>query len=207
MNRIAGSILAGMVGLVAVPAYATPITFTITTTAVAGSLNGLGTTGDLVVTLTGDTSDVIDCGGGKLAYGSCDGSAASLAGTFTWGGSSGTFTDPFFFFNNNGSLVIGQGGTAESNLSNLPNFSGYDMVSAFGPASEDFASTGDPFYFSGSDTTAGLLQGGDGTGSSMTFQATVDSGVVGVPVPGELDLGLFGLGLLGLFGIAIKRRA
>lgn len=193
-------LVAALFGLVAISAQATPITFTFTSTNMNGTLGATNFNNEtLTVTVTADTSNLVNCGsyiGYEGGGGACFGS--SLTGDFTVGSSSGTFTSLLYVFNNTVNNVLGFGIETDNLDVTVPGGSTYDMVSAFGPA----AASGVSMFFSSEGTSLGALTA-SGDGSTTTFQAAFDQ--LSVPEPGELAL--FGLGLLGLMGLAIRRRA
>lgn len=204
MRRIAGMLVAVLIALVAISAQATPITFTFTTTGMSGTLGGSTFSNQtLTVTTTADTANLLNCGN-FIAYESpCDGPGA-LTGAFTLGAWSGTFTDPLYVFK--ASADIGFGLTVEGTSSDrldpwfLPAFF-YDMVSTYGPITSTGGSV--PYMqFSGDGTSLGSLTTSGGVATSF---AAVLGSPVNAPEPGAL--GLFALGLLGLLGLALKRRA
>ena len=206
-KRVAAALVCALALGASGAALAAPITFTFTTSNATGTLNANTMSGDLVVVLGADTADVIDCGAGQLAYGGCNGSNPTLTGTFTWGGSSGTFTDSFYFNKFSFPIDAGIGHSFDNvELFGLPGFSSYDMVSAFGPASVA-SGNGNGMLFIGAGTSAGSLTAFSGTSSVFTFAAALGGaggGAVGVAEPGALPL--FGFGLLGLLALVATRR-
>lgn len=205
MHRLAGLLLAALVGVIAIPAQATPITFTFSSTDMSGTLNGVAFSNQtLTVTLTADTANVLNCNpvAPFIVYDTgCGAAGPAIPASFTLGGQTGTFDQLFYEFNNTGSdgLGIGIGGVETAYIAPFIGASVYDMVSSFGPVS---AAGGVSFNGTGTSLGALTANGGESSSSVTTFSAVL--GAIGVPEPGEL--GLFGLGLLGALGLGLRRR-
>jgi PEP-CTERM motif len=180
-------------GLIPLKAVAGPITYTATFTA-AGTVNGNPFDAVVTFTLSSDTT---------LVFGNCDGvpgifcTPNGVAGVSIQGIGSGTFTDPFNVFVNQGVAVAGFTDDAIEDILDLSNpaFSTYDLKSAIGPLNSSF-------FFVDTGQALGSTLGTiviDSTSGTPTFAATT-SGTT--PEPGSLVL--FGSGVVGL--VAVLRR-
>lgn len=202
MRRLAAVLAALVLGCVAVAARATPITFTITSTNMNGSVGSTEfNNATMTVTLQGDTTQLLaGCDGLNVYDVSCGAGTGILTGTFTVGSSSGNFADSLYLWVAPGSGETGIGTSGPGNFfqTAVPGAATWDAVSSFGPVSLPSYS----MTFGNWNTSLGVLSAG-GDGSTTTFQAILGS-PLGVPEPGAL--GLFGLGLLGLAGFGWRRR-
>jgi PEP-CTERM motif len=182
-------------GLVPLKAVAGPITYTATFTA-AGTVNGNPFDAVVTFTLSSDTT---------LVFGNCDGvpgifcTPNGVAGVSIQGIGSGTFTDPFNVFVNQGVAVAGFTDDAIEDILDLSNpaFSTYDLKSAIGPLPSSY-------FFVDTGASLGSTLGTivlDSTSGTPTFTATTTSGTT--PEPGSLVL--FGSGVVGLATV-IRRK-
>ena len=156
---------------------------------------GTPSTGPLCSRLVPDTT---------LVFGNCDGvsgifcTPSGVAGVSIQGVGTGTFTDPFNVFVNQGVAVAGFTDDAIEDIVDLSNsaFSTYDLKSAIGPLSSSY-------FFVDTGTSLGSTLGTivlDSTSGTPTFTATTGGGTT--PEPGSLVL--FGSGVIGL--AAVVRR-
>ena len=155
-------------GLIPMTSAAGPITYTETFTA-TGTVNGNPFDGTVMFTLSSDTT---------LVFGNCDGvsgifcTPSGVAGVSIQGVGTGTFTDPFNVFVNQGVAVAGFTDDAMEDILDLSNsaFSTYDLKSAIGPlySSYFFVDTGPAL---GSTLGTIVL---DSTSGTPTFTATTE---------------------------------
>ncbi len=183
-------LLGGSVG----QTIASPITYTVEGTA-TGTLGTNAFIDALVtVTFTGDTSNVVNQGGGFFSN-SIGTATVTVAGVGT-----ATFTDSMQAFVNQtygppaaaGIGDITQGGSVFDTLNTQ--FATYDLTTPLGPVSGGSFIRPDLSF----NTTLGLFN--LSLSQSSTFTATT------AVVPEPATLALFGLGLAGLAGYGYRRR-
>jgi hypothetical protein len=181
-------LLALTCSLIPLAATAGPITYIGSFTA-TGTVNGTPFDGNVQFMLSSDTT---------LIFGNCDGISGifctpSGTATFTIQGiGSGTFTDPFNVFDNQGGAVAGFTDDNIEDILDLGNsaFSTYDLKSAIGPLNTTyfFVDTGVAL---GSNLGDVIIDSFSGT---PTFTATTTGGTT----PEPASILLFGSGLVGI---------
>jgi MYXO-CTERM domain-containing protein len=181
-------ILAG--ALAALPAVATPITYSISQMAVSGTIGATPFSNELVTfTQVTDTGDLTNpCGG--FAYPCAPqqtGNSVTIAtvGTFTLTGES------YFFDNLSGQFGIAFEPFGVYLAADAVLFSTYDMTTAFGPTAYTFYSGS---AVSGVATSGGALSISWNTDQQTTAQACLGGGcsTSSTPEPGSLGLALVG---------------
>jgi hypothetical protein len=177
--------------LIPLTAAAGPITFTESFTA-SGTVNGNPFDGNVMFSLSTDTS-LITGGGGLFV------TPDGVASVTIQGVGTGTFTDPFYVFDNQGVSVAGFSDPNIEDIVDLSNsaFATYDLKSAIGPLASSF-------FFVDTGQALGSTLGTiilDSTSGTPTFAATTGGGTT--PEPGSLVL--FGSGVVGLATV-IRRK-
>jgi hypothetical protein len=177
-------------GLIPLTAAAGPITFTESFTA-AGTVNGNPFDGNVMFSLTSDTTLIIQEGSIFLT-------PAGTASVTIQGVGTGTFTDPFDVFDNQSVSVAGFTDTNIEDIVDLSNpaFATYDLKSAIGPLDTTF-------FFVDTGAALGSTLGTiiiDSTSGTPTFAATTTS-----VTPEPSSIVLFGSGILGLAGLLRRK--
>jgi hypothetical protein len=177
-------------GLIPLTAAAGPITFTESFNA-SGTVNGNAFNANVMFSLTSDTTLIIQEGDLFLT-------PAGTASVTIQGVGSGTFTDPFDVFDNQGNAVAGFTDTAIEDIVDLSNpaFATYDLKSSIGPLDSTF-------FFVDTGASLGSTLGTivlNSTSGTPTFTATAGGTT---PEPGSLFL--FGSGVVGLAAV-IRRK-
>jgi hypothetical protein len=194
MRQFIAVLILSVSALMPVVAHATPITYTLSTTA-SGELGGVSFTDALVtMTVDSDTADVTS-GAGYIYNPATGGANLSIAGF-----SPTTFTSSMdIFYLYGGSYYVGiedeLGPFLFAEVSN--GFAGYNLASSLGPltgpTNQDFGSNVD------TPTAAGNFFLTSDSGNT-TFTAALDS--TPSPAPEPSTLCLFGTGALVMFGTA-----
>jgi hypothetical protein len=175
--------------LIPLTAAAEPITFTESFNA-TGTVNGNPFDANVIFSLITDTTLITGSGG---LFVTPDG----VASVTIQGVGSGTFTDPFYVFDNQNVSVAGFTDVNIEDIVDLSNsaFATYDLKSAIGPLDSSF------FFVDigqGLGSTLGTIVL-DSTSGTPTFAATTQA----TPEPGSFLL--FGSGIVGL-AAAIRRK-
>jgi hypothetical protein len=178
-------------GLIPLTAAAGPITFTESFTA-TGTVNGNPFDGNVMFSLSTDTS-LITGGGGLFV------TPDGVASVTIQGVGTGTFTDPFYVFDNQGVSVAGFSDPNIEDIVDLSNsaFATYNLQNPIGPLASSF-------FFVDTGQALGSTLGTiilDSTSGTPTFAATTGGGTT--PEPGSLVL--FGSGVVALATV-IRRK-
>lgn len=181
-------------GLAPLTATADPITYSEIFMA-SGTVNGNPFNAQVTFSFSTDTT---------LVFGNCDGIGGifctpnSTASVSIAGVGNGTFTDPFYVFDNQGVSVAGFTDANIEDVLDLANtaFATYDLKSGIGPLNTSyfFTDTGQPY---GSSLGTIVFDSVSGT---PVFEATVGGTT---PEPGSLVL--FGSGIAG-FALVLRRK-
>jgi PEP-CTERM motif len=197
MRQSIAVLFLSLCALTPVIAHATPITYTLSTTA-SGDLGGVSFTDALVtITVDSDTADV-DSGAGYIYNPATDGADLSIAGF-----SPTTFSSSMdIFYANGGNYYVGiedeLGPFLFAEVSN--GFAGYNLASSLGPligaTNQDLGSNVD------TPTAAGNFFLTSDSGDT-TFTATLNS--TASPTPEPSTICLFGTGAVVMLGTARRR--
>ena len=197
MSKIFSAVCAIFALLAFSAANAAPITFTHEATSSGGTLDGVAFgAGDIVITATADTDDIVSIGTGVWGVQHLT-ATIEIAGLGVF-----DFISPTRTFVNNGFVGFSRstgGGTGGADLLNGPDgFGAYDLTTSVGP------STGSGSFLQWATSTAILTSGGilefASASTQITFTAVV--GVSDVPLPAA-----FPLFLAGIAGLGFMRRA
>ena len=193
-RRLLCALLLLACGLMPLTAIAGPINYTETFMA-SGTVNGSPFDAQVTFSFSTDTSLIF---GNCLGFGGLFCTPNGTASVSIAGVGNGTFTDPFFVFDNQGASVAGFSDAAMEDVVDLSNpaFATYDLKSSIGPLNSTyfFTDTGASF-----GSTLGTIVFNSFSGTPV-FQATTGPTT---PEPGSLVL--FGSGMVGLATILRRK--